>query len=62
MKEREVNGFAWAKLDFDIQLRLARDLERLYTSVLEEPLPEELREFIDRLERALLRQRAATET
>jgi hypothetical protein len=61
MRTRQVSAFADGDLDY-MKLMLARDLERLYTSVLEEPVPPELRYFIDCLERALEQPRAATET
>jgi len=34
-----------------LKLAIARDLERLYSSLLAEPVPRDLRDFIDRLTR-----------
>jgi hypothetical protein len=53
MKERQLNVFAEASLDANIKLALSRDLERLYCSLVAEPIPPHLRSFIDCLGRAL---------
>jgi hypothetical protein len=45
-----INAFAEQKLDHTIKLAWARDLQRLWSDVLQEPLPTNLRRLIDRLE------------
>jgi hypothetical protein len=53
MKQRQLNVVAETSLDASIKLALSRDLERLYSSLVAEPIPPHLRSFIDRLGRAL---------
>jgi hypothetical protein len=60
MERRELNVFADASLDHNIKLALARDLQRLYSSYGAEPVPPHLRDFIDRLYRALERSGRST--
>jgi hypothetical protein len=60
MKERQLNVFAETSLDASIKLAIARDLERLYSPVVNEPVPPNLQSYIDRLGRAL-NQREARE-
>jgi hypothetical protein len=45
-----INAFAEQKLDPGVNLAIARDLQRMWAVVLEEPLPPDLRRLIDRLE------------
>jgi hypothetical protein len=47
---RPINAFAEEKLDHAIKLAWARDLQRMWSDVLQEPLPTDLR--IARLEQA----------
>ena len=51
MKVRQLNVFAEARLDNSFKLTIARDLERLYSPLITEPIPPNLRSYIDRLER-----------
>jgi hypothetical protein len=53
MRERQLNAFANAKPDDSIKLAIAQDLERLYSSLVAEPIPPNLRSYIDRLGQAL---------
>jgi hypothetical protein len=53
VKERWLNVFADANLDYSIKLGLMRDLERLYSFLLTEPIPPQLRSFVERLGEAL---------
>jgi hypothetical protein len=48
MEQHQLNVFADAKLDQKIRLALARDLQRLYSSLVAEPVPPHLRGFIGR--------------
>ena len=57
MERRQLNVFADSNLDQSIKLAIARDLERLYSSVVAKPIPPHLRTFIDRLGQALERRR-----
>ena len=50
VEHRPINAFAEPKLDHTIKLAWARDLQRLWSDVLHEPLPTDLRRLIDRLE------------
>ena len=50
MEPRRINAFADVNLDDGLKLAIARDLKRLWSEVLEQPLPTELRRLIDRLE------------
>ena len=43
-----------AGLDNSIKLAVARDLERLYSPLLTEPIPPNLRSYIDRLGQAIV--------
>ena len=58
MKARQLNVFVEASLDNSIKLAIARDLERLYSRVVTEPIPPNLRSYIDRLGQALDRRSA----
>jgi hypothetical protein len=58
MKVRQLNVFVEASLDNSIKLAIARDLERLYSRVVTEPIPPNLRSYIDRLGQALDRRSA----
>jgi len=51
MEHRRLNAFAEQKLNDTIKLAWARDLQRMWSDVLHEPLPTDLRRLIDRLER-----------
>jgi hypothetical protein len=57
MERRQLNVFADKNLDYSLKLAIARDLERLYSSLVAEPVPPHLRDFIDRLRRALEQRR-----
>ena len=50
MEHRPINAFADLKLAHTIKLAWARDLQRIWSDVLHEPLPTDLRRLIDRLE------------
>ena len=52
MEPRRINAFADVNLDDGLKLAIARDLKRVWSEVLEQPLPTELRRLIDRLEQA----------
>ena len=58
MKARQLNVFVEASLDTSIKLAIARDLERLYSRLVAEPIPPNLRSYVDRLEEALDRCRS----
>ena len=47
MEERQLNAFANARLDHSIKLAIARDLERLYSSAVTEPMPAQLHSSSD---------------
>jgi hypothetical protein len=49
MNVLQLNVFGEAGLDNSIKLAVARDLERLYSPLLTEPIPPNLRSYIDRL-------------
>ena len=53
MNVRQLNVFGEAGLDNSIKLAVARDLERLYSPLLTEPIPPNLRSYIDRLGQAI---------
>jgi hypothetical protein len=53
MERRELNAFADENLDHRLKLAFARDLERLYASLVAETVPPHLQAFVDRLCRAL---------
>ena len=50
MEHRRLNAFAEQKLNDTIKLAWARDLQRMWSDVLHEPLPTDLRRVIARLE------------
>ena len=50
MNLHQLNVFAEASLDDSIKLAIVRDLERLYAPLVAEPIPPNLRSYIDRLE------------
>ena len=50
MEHRPINAFAEQKLDQNMKLAIARDLQRIWSDVLDEPLPTDLRRLIDRLQ------------
>jgi hypothetical protein len=52
MEQRQLNSFADAEVNRTIKLALARDLQRMWSELLAEPLPPNLQHFIDRLELA----------
>jgi len=60
MNVSQLNVFAEAGLDNSIKLAVARDLERLYSPLLTEPIPCNLRSYIHRLEAMTMEKRAAT--
>jgi hypothetical protein len=47
---RPTNDFTQQKTDAAIRLAIARDLQRIWSDVLQEPLPTDLRQVIDKLE------------
>ena len=49
VEHRPSSAFAEQKLDFTVKLAWARDLQRMWSDVLHEPLPIDLRRLIDRL-------------
>jgi hypothetical protein len=51
MNVRQLNVFTEAGLDNSIKLAIARDLEQLYSPLLTEPIPPNLRSYIDALAR-----------
>ena len=53
-----INAFD-PKLDQSMKLAIARDLQRMWSDVLQEPLPSNLRRLIDRLEQVTVRRAAA---
>jgi hypothetical protein len=55
MERRELNVFADEKLDLNLKLAFARDLQRMYASLVAEPVPPHLQSFVERLCRALER-------
>jgi hypothetical protein len=50
MKARQLNVFVEASLDNSLKLAIARDLERLYSPLVTEAIPPNLRSYIDRLQ------------
>jgi hypothetical protein len=50
VERRPINAFAEQKLEDSLKLAWARDLQRIWSDVLQEPLPTDLRRLIDRLE------------
>jgi hypothetical protein len=49
VEHRPINAFAEQKLDQNMKLAIARDLQRICSDVLDEPLPTDLRRLIVRL-------------
>jgi hypothetical protein len=52
VEHRPINAFAEQKLDHSIKLAIARDLQRMWSGLLREPLPTNLRRLIDGLEQS----------
>jgi hypothetical protein len=51
VEHRSINAFAAAqRLEDSLKLAWARDLQRIWSDVLHEPLPTDLRRLIDKLE------------
>jgi hypothetical protein len=50
VEHRSINSFADQKVEDSRKLAWARDLQRIWSDVLHEPLPTDLRRLIDRLE------------
>jgi Anti-sigma factor NepR len=50
VEHRPINAFADQKVEDSLKLAWARDLQRIWSDVLHEPLPTDLRRLIDRLE------------
>ena len=50
MEHRQINAFAEQKLEDSLKLAWARDLQRMWSDVLQEPLPTDFRRLIDKLE------------
>ena len=53
MNAHQLNVFAEASLGNSMKLAIARDLERLYSPLVTEPIPPNLRSYIDRLGQAM---------
>jgi hypothetical protein len=53
MNERQLSAFGGKTVDYSVKLAIARDLERLYSSVVTEPIPAQLSSFVERLGQAL---------
>jgi len=51
MEHHPTNAFAEQKADNSMKLAIARDLQRIWSDVLQEPLPTGLRRLVDRLEK-----------
>jgi|SoiMetStandDraft_5_1073268.scaffolds.fasta_scaffold361943_1 anti-sigma factor NepR-like protein len=51
MEHRRINAFAEQELDHSVKLAIARDLQRIWSEVLQEPVPTDLRRLIDRPDR-----------
>jgi hypothetical protein len=49
MNLHQLNVFAGASPDNSIKLAIVRDLERLYAPLVAEPIPPNLRSYLDRL-------------
>ena len=50
VEHRPINAFADQKVEDSLKLAWARDLQRIWSDVLHEPLPTDLRRLIDKLE------------
>ena len=50
MEHHLINAFAEQKAENSMKLAIARDLQRIWSDVLQEPLPTDLSRLIDRLE------------
>ena len=59
VEPHQINKFAEQQLDLSVKLAIARDLQRMWSGVLNEPLPTDLRRLIDRLEMVTGRRSAA---
>jgi hypothetical protein len=57
VEHRRLNPFADANLDHKMKLAFARDIQRLWASLLAEPIPPHLQTFVDRLCRAIEKRR-----
>jgi hypothetical protein len=55
MEHRQLNAFANGNLDHRMRLALARDIQKMWASLLAEPIPPHLQTFVDRLCRELER-------
>ena len=51
MEHHLINAFAEQKAENSMKLAIARDLQRIWSDVLQKPLPTGLRRLIDRLEK-----------
>jgi hypothetical protein len=49
VEHRQINAFAEQKLEDSLKLAWARDLQRMWSDVLQEPLPTNLRRLIESL-------------
>jgi hypothetical protein len=49
MERHQLNVFANNNLDYRMKLAFARDIQKMWTSVLAEPIPPHLQAFVDRL-------------
>jgi len=59
VQPHRINAFAEQKLGHAMKLAWARDLQRMWSDVLHEPLPTDLRRLIDRLEQVTAGRSAA---
>ncbi len=51
MEHRLINAFTEQKAENSMKLAIARDLQRIWSDVLQEPLPIDLSRLINRLEK-----------
>jgi hypothetical protein len=49
MEHRQPNAFANERLDHKMKLAFARDIQNMWASLVEEPIPPHLQVFVDRL-------------
>ena len=59
VQPHRISAFAEQNLDHVVKLAWARDLQRMWSDVLHEPLPTDLRRLIDRLEQVTAGRSAA---
>jgi hypothetical protein len=59
VEHRPINAFADQKVEDSLKLAWARDLQRIWSDVLQEPPPTNLRRLIDKLEQVTVGRSAA---